>query len=63
MGAKFGPLREDIKLLATVEMNFFRRTAEYTLLTQKELRNFGRVESRTSWRESKKIKNQIGYNM
>jgi len=48
MGAKFGPLREDIKLLATVEMNFFRRTAEYTLLTQKELRNFGRVESRTS---------------
>jgi hypothetical protein len=37
-------------------MKFFRRTAEYSLLTQKEWRNLGKVESRSSWRETKKIK-------
>jgi hypothetical protein len=36
MEAKFGTLRMDKKRLKTVEIKFSRRTAEKTLLTQKE---------------------------
>jgi hypothetical protein len=36
MEAKFGPPRKDKKQLTTVEKKFFRRTAEYNLLTQKK---------------------------
>jgi len=36
MEAKFGPLeKNDLKRLTSVEMKFFRRTAEYTLLDHK----------------------------
>jgi len=54
METKFCALKK--KQLVSMETKFFRGTAGYTLLwPQKEWRNFGRAESRTSWRETKKI--------
>jgi len=56
MEAKFGPLEKKIKKwLTSIEIKLFRRTAGYTLFDHKRNEEIGRAESRTSWRETKKI--------
>jgi len=51
MEAKFGPLeKKDKKLLTSMDMKFCP-----FLSPQKEWRNFVKVESRTGWREIKKM--------
>jgi len=56
MEAKFGPLEKtDKKRLTSIVRKNFRRRAGCTLFDHKKWRNFGRVESRNSWRETNKI--------
>jgi len=49
MEAKFGPLEKRIKkLLASVEMKIFKRTARYIFLDHKGMKKFWKCESRTN---------------
>jgi len=56
MEAKFGLLEKRVK---TIDINrdiiCQKNSRTRPFLTQKEQRNFGRVESRNSWRETKTI--------
>jgi hypothetical protein len=53
----FDPRNKKLQKNRSNEFQFFTRTAGYTpfFLQQKEWRNFGRSESRTSWRGTKHI--------
>ena len=54
--AKFGPLeKRDKKRLTSIEMKIFGKAGCTLFWTQKEWKNFGSAESRTSWRETKKL--------
>ena len=51
--------RQDNKLLTSFEITFYRRTPCTHFWPPKELRNFGRVETRTRFRQSKKIQSKM----
>jgi len=56
MDAKFGPSDKRIKKRPiSMEIKFYqKKRGIHTFWPRKELRNFGRAEGRTSWRETGK---------
>jgi len=51
----WNPRQKDKKRLTSIKINFFQKNSEtHTVWLQKGWRNFGRVESRISWKETKK---------
>jgi len=56
MEAKFGLLEKKIKMLDIKRGDIFQKNSEvHPLWIKTEKINFGRVESRTNWRETKKM--------
>ena len=63
MKTKYGPSEKDKKPLTSIDIKCFRKTAGYIPFDRKRINKFfGRAESRTSGRETNKIKLN-GYGM
>ena len=59
MEAKFWHLIKDKKVRHKSRWNFSEEKPVHPFLPQKEWRNFGGVESRTSWSETKKTETKL----
>jgi hypothetical protein len=59
MEAKLKPLEKRIKNWHNSKWNFLDEQPDTTFWPQKKWRNFGRAESRTNWRVTKKIQIEL----
>ena len=59
MEAKFGPIEKRIKTIDVGWDGIFQNSQVHLFWPQKEWINSGRAESRTSWREDKKMQMKL----